>query len=264
MNPHPASRIPPVPRRRLFWYARLVPANQRRRYGQELEPARLWARSPKVFAALSLLYGALDRRRSPIEPALRSLLTVRVSQINWCTFCVDINAATGLKRGVSEAQLAALADFEASQLFDARQKAALAYAEAMTRSDAGVDDALMARVKSHFSDDAVIELTALIAFQNMSSKFNAALAVAPQGFCRVGMTGTRGRPRDARAASGGGRRGTVGLWGRRHWPCGRLHARPQGPCPYAPQERRPSVGHAACSCECQTACKDPAAATTDS
>lgn len=180
-----SSRIPSKPHHQFSWYARLFLANQRRRYGQELEPARLWARTPRVFAALSLLYGALDRRTSPIEPALRSLLTVRVSQINWCAFCVDINSATGLKRGVSEAQLDALDEFEHSALFDARHKAALAYAEAMTRSGSGVDDALMARLKSYFDDDAVIELTALIAFQNMSSKFNAALAVAPQGFCRL-------------------------------------------------------------------------------
>lgn len=181
----PSSRIQPDPGHRFPWYVRLVLANQRRRYGQELEPARLWARTPRVFAALSLLYGALDRHRSPIEPALRSLLTIRVSQINWCAFCIDINSATGLKRGISEAQLAALAEFETSPLFDGRQKAGLAYAEAITRSDRGVDDALMARLKAHFDDDAIIELTALIAFQNMSSKFNAALAVAPQGFCRV-------------------------------------------------------------------------------
>lgn len=178
-----SSRIAHDPARRLSWYARLFLANQRRRYGRELEPARLWARTPKVFAALSLLYGALDRRSSPIEPALRSLLTVRVSQLNWCAFCVDINAATGLKRGISEGQLAELNDFEISSRFDERQKAALAYAEAMTRSERSVDDALMARVRTYIDDEVLIELTALIAFQNMSSKFNAALNVAPQGFC---------------------------------------------------------------------------------
>ncbi len=185
MKPIPSSRIQTPDSHRFPWYVRLFLANQRRRYGQELEPARLWARTPKVFATLSLLYGALDRRRSPIEPALRSLLTVRVSQINWCAFCVDINSATGMKRGVSAEQFAALENFESSTLFDERQKAALAYAEAMTRTDAGVDDALMARLKARFDDDAVIELTAIIAFQNMSSKFNAALDVAPQGFCRA-------------------------------------------------------------------------------
>jgi len=184
MTPERLSRIANDPTHRFPWFVRLFLANQRRRYGKELEPARLWARTPWVFAGLSLLYGALDRRRSPLDPALRSLLTVRVSQINWCAFCVDINAATGMKRGVSAAQFAALEDFAASPLFDERQKAALAYAEAMTRTDAGVDDALVARLKAHFDDDAIIELTAVIAFQNMSSKFNAALDVAPQGFCQ--------------------------------------------------------------------------------
>lgn len=167
------------------WYVRLFLANQRRRYGRELEPTRLWARTPRVFAALSLLYGALDRKHSPIAPSLRSLITVRVSQINWCAFCIDINSANCLKRGVSAAQLDAIAQFERSSLFSDRDKAALAYAEAMTRSDLGVDNDVMPRLKQHFDDDTIVELTALIAFQNMSSKFNAALGVPAQGFCRV-------------------------------------------------------------------------------
>jgi alkylhydroperoxidase family enzyme len=65
--------------------------------------------------------------------------------------------------------------------------------EAVTRSSAKIDSALMARVKKFFDDDAIVELTALIAFQNLSSKFNASLGVAPQGFCRreVGLTPRR-------------------------------------------------------------------------
>ncbi|MHB9139375.1 MAG: carboxymuconolactone decarboxylase family protein [Victivallaceae bacterium] len=179
------SYIETPPDHRFPWYARLFFANQRRRYGRELEPAKLWARSPRVFAGLSMLYGALDRKSSPIEPALRTLVTVLVSQINWCAFCVDINSATGLKRGLTEAHLAALHDFEASPLFDERIKAALAYAVAVTVTGSRVDDKLMARLKKHFDDDAIIELTALIAFQNLSSKFNAALDVAAQGFCNI-------------------------------------------------------------------------------
>ncbi|TXT24304.1 MAG: alkylhydroperoxidase-like protein AhpD family [Gallionellaceae bacterium] len=177
------SHIETPPGHRFPWYVRLFLANQRRRYGRELEPARLWGRSPRVFAGLSLLYGALDRSTSPIEPPLRTLVTVLVSQINWCAFCVDINSATGIKRGLTEAQLAALPEFESSDLFDARTRAALAYAATITHTGRQVDAALMSRLKSHFSDDAIIELTAIIAFQNLSSKFNAALDVAPQGFC---------------------------------------------------------------------------------
>jgi AhpD family alkylhydroperoxidase len=144
-----------------------------------------------VFAALALLYGALDRRSSPLEPALRSLVTVRVSQINWCAFCVDINSATLLKRGVDESKLAELAQFEASEHFSTREKAALAYAEAMTYTDQSTTPAHFAQLRAHFDDDAIVELTALIAFQNLSSKFNAALGVEPQGFCtRAPQPGT--------------------------------------------------------------------------
>jgi AhpD family alkylhydroperoxidase len=164
--------------RPFFW-------NQRRKYGKVLDAALLWARSPKLFLGVALLHGAIDRKSSPIEPALRSLLTVRVSQINHCRFCVDINSATVLKRGVREDKLWALEDWRASNLFSERERVALEYAEAITLSDLEVTDDLMARVKRQFDDDAIVELTALVAFQNMSSKFNAALAVPPQGFCRL-------------------------------------------------------------------------------
>jgi len=167
------------------WYLRPFFWNQRRKYGAVLDPALLWGRSPKVFLALALLYGALDRRTSPIKPALRSLVTVRVSQINWCPFCVDINSATLLKRGVPLEKVEALTNWRGSAWFDDCEQAALAYAEAMTRTDAGVDEGILARLQRHFDDDAIVELTGLIAFQNMSSKFNAALGVPPQGFCGI-------------------------------------------------------------------------------
>ncbi|OGA47217.1 MAG: hypothetical protein A3F74_16525 [Betaproteobacteria bacterium RIFCSPLOWO2_12_FULL_62_58] len=56
----------------------------------------------------------------------------------------------------------------------------------MTRASGKADEAFMARLKRHFDEDAVIELTALVAFQNLSSKFNATLGVPPQGFCSRG------------------------------------------------------------------------------
>jgi AhpD family alkylhydroperoxidase len=138
---------------------------------------------PKVFIPLALLYGALDRRSSPLEPALRSLVTVRVSQINWCAFCIDLNSATLLKRGVAEDKVVALPDFEMSRLFSEREKSALAYAEAITYSDRQPTGEHFERLRRHFDENAIVELTALVAFQNLSSKFNAALGVEAQGFC---------------------------------------------------------------------------------
>jgi AhpD family alkylhydroperoxidase len=167
------------------WYLRPFFWNQRRKYGAVLDSALLWARAPRLFLGVALLYGMIDRRSSPIDPALRSLLTVRVSQINYCTFCVDLNSATLMRRGASADKILALDRWQESGLFDERERVALEYAEAMTITGRGVDEELMARLKRHFEDNAIVELTGLVAFQNLSSKFNSALAVQPQGFCRL-------------------------------------------------------------------------------
>ena len=167
------------------WFVRLFFWKQKRTYGRVLDPGLQWGRSPSVFVAVALLYGALDRRSSPIPPALRSLVTVRVSQINHCAFCIDINTAVLAKRGVSMEKIAALGAWRGSPLFSEEECLALEYAEAMTITERGVDDALRNRLQQHWSDDAVVELTGLIAFQNLSSKFNAALDIPAQGFCKL-------------------------------------------------------------------------------
>ena len=118
---------------------------------------------------------------------------VRVSQINWCAFCIDMNSATLRKRGVSLAKVEALREWRTSNLFEERERAVLEYAEAVTRSDIQVDDALMARIKQHFDDDAIIELTGLIVCQNLSSKFNSALDIPPQGFCQINPSTAQGK-----------------------------------------------------------------------
>ena len=71
----------------------------------------------------------------------------------------------------------------ASGLFTAQEQLALEYAEAMTLNT--VDDALRDKLKTYWKDDAVVELTGLLAFQNLSSKFNSALDLPAQGFCKL-------------------------------------------------------------------------------
>jgi AhpD family alkylhydroperoxidase len=159
--------------------------SQKRRYGEVLQPGLLWGRVPRLFAAVATLYGVLDRKGSPVDPVIRSLVTVRVSQINWCEFCVDINGMTLAQRAGSMDKVMALETWRQSDLFDARERAALDYAEAMTDSNQGVTDAHIEALRRFYDDDGIVELTAVVAFQNLSSKFNAALAVPSQGFCRT-------------------------------------------------------------------------------
>ncbi|MBE0621640.1 MAG: carboxymuconolactone decarboxylase family protein, partial [Burkholderiales bacterium] len=186
MNAGARPRIAGLPLAAYPWYVRLILRLQRKKYGCVLEPALIWGRIPSAFLMLTLLYRSLDRGISPLEPVLRALVQVRVSQINWCEFCVDLNSSAAIERHVSWEKLAALPNYETSPLYTECEQAALAYAEVVTDPARRVDNALFTRLRRHLSEQEIIELTALIAFQNMSSKFNAALAVPAQGFCVAG------------------------------------------------------------------------------
>jgi len=86
----------------------------------------------------------------------------------------------GSELGVSEEKILALKDYARSPLYDEQERTALEYADAITLSDRDVGDELFARVRGCFDDDAVVELTAAIAWENSSSKFNRALRVPSQ------------------------------------------------------------------------------------
>ena len=87
----------------------------------------------------------------------------------------------GSELGVAQEKILALNEYAESPLYDAKEKAALEYADAITLSDRDVDDELFARVRGFFDEEALVELTAIIAWENSSSKFNRALRVPSQG-----------------------------------------------------------------------------------
>jgi alkylhydroperoxidase family enzyme len=84
-----------------------------------------------------------------------------------------------------EAKAAALASWRESPLFSEPERAALDYAERVTFTDQKVDDAVFARLKLHYTDAQIVELTAAIALENFRSKFNPSLGVEAQGFCLI-------------------------------------------------------------------------------
>jgi alkylhydroperoxidase family enzyme len=90
----------------------------------------------------------------------------------------------GSALGVSDEKILALPDYATSPLYEEAERAALEYADAMTLSDRDVDDRLFARLRRFYDDDALVELTAIVAWENASSKFNRALRVPSQGLGR--------------------------------------------------------------------------------
>jgi alkylhydroperoxidase family enzyme len=87
----------------------------------------------------------------------------------------------GSDLGVSDEKILALDDYTTSPLYDEKERAALEYAERITITDRDVDDELFDRLRRFFDEDALVELTAAIAWENSSSKFNRALRVPSQG-----------------------------------------------------------------------------------
>ncbi|MFN2461519.1 MAG: carboxymuconolactone decarboxylase family protein [Candidatus Velthaea sp.] len=86
----------------------------------------------------------------------------------------------GSALGIADEKLLDIDRYESSDLFDDTERLALRYADAITLSDRDVDDALFAALRERFSEDALVELTAAIAWENASSKFNRALRIPSQ------------------------------------------------------------------------------------
>ena len=98
---------------------------------------------------------------------------------------MDLNSAVGRTQGITEEQLAELAEFERSAAFDARDKAVLRCAEEMSRAPADVSDEAFDQLARHFDTAQVVELVAMIAFENFRARFNRALHVESEGFCEL-------------------------------------------------------------------------------
>jgi alkylhydroperoxidase family enzyme len=96
---------------------------------------------------------------------------------------VDINSVRVTEMDGGDAKLQELGEWRGSRAFSELERVALDYAERMTYTGQKVDDALFARIKQHFSEPQIVELTAAIALENFRSKFNPALGVESQGFC---------------------------------------------------------------------------------
>jgi alkylhydroperoxidase family enzyme len=86
--------------------------------------------------------------------------------------------------GVSDEKILALEEYATSPLYEEKERVALEYADRMTFTDQDVDHELFSRLRGFFDDDALVELTAAIAWENSSSKFNRALRVPSQRLWR--------------------------------------------------------------------------------
>ena len=95
---------------------------------------------------------------------------------------MDIRHAVGVKVGLSAEKLADVLDYRGNPRFSEREQAALELCERTTRDDLEVTEACLARVREHFTEPEIVELTFITGYQIFASKFAKAFKLAPQGF----------------------------------------------------------------------------------
>ena len=95
---------------------------------------------------------------------------------------MDIRHAVGVKQGVPAEKLTDVLTYRESPHFDERERAAMEFCERTIRDDLDMSDECLMRLREHFSQAEIVELTFIIGYQTFASKFSKALKLAPQGF----------------------------------------------------------------------------------
>ncbi len=134
--------------------------------------------SPELFK--KFLEFSNQLKESAIEQSIRDLVSTRASQINGCGFCVDMHVKEARLHGERELRLHHLAVWRESTLFAPRERAALAWTEALTKlAELGVPDDIYERVRTQFSEKELSDLTYEIMSINAWNRANVAFRTVP-------------------------------------------------------------------------------------
>ena len=143
--------------------------------GSVLDLYRMLLHSPPMAEGWLQFLTAV-RQKGLLPGRLREMTIIRVGILNGASYEAAQHAPIALREGMSQAQLDALADWPSSDRFDERERAILAYTDAMTR-EIQVPDAVFASVRQTLDERSLVELTITIATYNMVSRFLEALRI---------------------------------------------------------------------------------------
>lgn len=161
---------------------RMSLAYGRKRYGADLDSALAMSHHPGVLFPWALMETAGEKRRSALPGHLADLVIFVTAVRLGCSWCVDFGASQWERKKLDPTTLREASRWQESDAFDDDARAAFAYAEAVSGEPDDVDDEMVADLRRRFGDKGVVELTYLVALENMRSRFNLALGLSTQGF----------------------------------------------------------------------------------
>jgi AhpD family alkylhydroperoxidase len=176
-------RLQPIERPRGLML-RLAFWMMRRKFGKVITPMKVvTARVPKSGRASYEISKVMEHGFS-LDKDLQFLLHTHIAQVNQCDFCIDIAQAMVLSAGGSLDKIQKLSRYREDPAFTPAERAALAYVEEVSQTKTA-SDATFEELRRHFSDQQLVEITLLNAFENFYNLVNRPLGIESDGLCAL-------------------------------------------------------------------------------
>jgi AhpD family alkylhydroperoxidase len=187
-------RIEPLSPDKAPLMARLMYRYAKRRFGEVPVPFAVGANHMPLLVANAVHETLLERGSKKLPADVRELAVYWTARTVGCSWCVDFGAMMIRLDGLDVERLKKIDDYATSPLFTDDERAAIAYADAMTTNPHLVTDEQVADLRRRFGDAGVMELTYQVGIENMRARMNTALGITEQGFssgdaCRVPWAG---------------------------------------------------------------------------
>lgn len=195
----PKTRIEPVPPNRVGVLTRGMYRVAKRRFGEVPEPFAVAAHHPRLLMAEAVHETMVQRASQTLPVSVRELAVLWTARQIGCSWCVDFGSMLQRLDGLDIERLKQIDNYATSDAFTEDERAAIAYAAAITTDPHTVTDQQVADLRVRFGDAGVIELTYQISLENMRARMNSALGITEQGFnsgtaCRVPWTSVPAPP----------------------------------------------------------------------
>jgi AhpD family alkylhydroperoxidase len=193
------TRIEPLAPQRAGLLTRAMYRVAKRRFGEVPEPFTVTANHRGLLIAGAVHETMLERVSKTLPASVRELAVFWTARTVGCSWCVDFGSMLQRLDGLDVERLKEIDDYATSPRFTDDERAAIAYADAVTTDPHTVTDEQVADLRTRFGDAGVIELTYQIGVENMRARMNSALGITEQGFnsgdaCRVPWVTEPGEP----------------------------------------------------------------------
>ncbi|MFF2518451.1 carboxymuconolactone decarboxylase family protein [Streptomyces sp. NPDC058086] len=173
------ARVSLTPQRTIFF--RVMEWYSKRTYGKVLDPGRALAHNPRVLRS-DLAFERSVAKWNALDPDLKALAEMAVSASIGCSWCMDFGYWVSRERGMAREKLLDVPCWRESEAYTPLERDVLEYAEAVTATPPAVRDELADRLRDRLGEPAFVELTAMVAVENLRSRINSALGLTSQGF----------------------------------------------------------------------------------